>query len=315
MSQPRRPGIAPPKVVGVNVSKDPVVSKYTQGIVERAREAGKSGRVPIPRLDVAAQEYRPGKDPPMTMSQMAQAQENIRTMDAQDESKTSLKPETIAGLRALNEQMAKQHQQPASPESSQQDEQSKQPEEKKSVTRLNEDEKRAAAETADLDFDLMLSRLRSDVINNDKEREAVEARLTPMDLTDGLLTGEFKQLVPIQPKKLEVMFRSISPLENEEIRRKLLEEVIGDERIAQIQGEKLGLWQTICAVKMINGQEMPSHLRSVKGAHEFEWSVFEQKVRLFMSYPGPLIHALSTHAYWFDLRVRKLFSSTALKNG
>lgn len=292
------------------------MSRYTQGIVERAREAGRAGKVPIPNLGVAAASYRPGKDPPMSLSQMAEAQENIKNM-TDNETKATLSQQTLAGLRALNEQMAATNQMPPPPESATQPEAPAAPSapEKKSITKLSEDERRAAAETSDLDLDLMLARLRSDIINNDKEREAVESRLTPMDLTDGLLTGEFKQVVPIVPKKLEVLFRSLSPLENEEMRRKLLEEVIADERIANLQGEKLGLWQTVAAVKMINGQEMPSHLRTVKGANEFMWEVFDQKVRLFMSYPGPLIQSLSTNAYWFDLRVRKLFTTATLKNG
>lgn len=309
----KRPGIQPPKAVGVNVSKDPVVSRYTAGIVERAKAAGKKDRVPIPDLGAAAAQYRPGKDAPMTLSQIAEAQENIKHMSA-DEQKTTLSPATVAGLRALNEQVAAQ-QGPPTPPQAPQPPQVEQAPEKKSVTKLTEDEKRAALETSDLDYDLMFARLRNDVINNDKEREEVEKRLKPMDLIQGITTGEFTQHVPIVPGALEVVYRSISPLENEEIRRKLLEEIIEDERIAALQGEKLAMWQTVAAVKLLNGQEMPSHISTAGGVATFLWPVFERKTKLFMSYPGPLIHSLSTNAYWFDLRVRKLFSSTALKNG
>lgn len=321
-----RAGIAPPKFVGMpSTGQDPVVSKYTQGIVERARAAGGAHKVPIPDLAAAAAEYRPEKDGPMTLGQIAEAQENIRTMDNdQAAPKKTLSPETVAGLRALHDQVAAQQvpappptpppapeapvvasSAPAKPEPA-----------KKSVTKLSEDEKRDVAETSDLDFDLMMARLRSDVINNQEERKAVEARLKPMDLSDGLLTGEFKQHVPIYPGKLEVVFRTITPLENEELRRKVLEHVLEDERFANVMGEKYGFMQTVAAVHSLNGQELPKHLTAGdKGGRKFLWDVFEKKVSVFMAYPGPLIHALGTHAYWFDLRVRALFTSAALKNG
>lgn len=319
MSDPRRPrgpGIAPPKAIGVNVSGDSTVRKYTAGIAARAKAAGNAARgdVQVPDLAAATSQYRPGKDAPMTLSQIAQAQENIKTMDPEQQ-KPGLKPETVAGLRALHEATAAQ-QQPA-PTTPPTEKSEEKPPEKKSVTKLSEDEKRAAAETADLDFDVMLARMRNDIINNEEERKAVEARLKPMDLTDGLLTGEFKQHVPISPGKLEVGFRTISPLENGEMRKHILQVIIEDERFSNMAGEELAFMQMVASVHMLNGQEMPSHLK--KGdkltIRIFDWDAFNQKLALFRTYPTPLIHALSTHAHWFDLRVRKLFSSADLKNG
>lgn len=307
--------IAPPKFVGVSdPGDDPVVNRYRQGIVERAKAAAADNRVAIPNLAAASAEYRPEKDGPMTLGQIAQAQENIRTMSEPNTPKATLKPETIAGLRALSEQVAAQ-QQLAAPEPVKEPEKAEPP--KKSVTRLTEEEKQELAETSDLDFDLMMSRLRSDVINNVEERKAVEARLKPMDLTDGLLTGEWKQHVPIHPGKLEVVFRTITPLENEEIRRALLKEAMEDERTARFAGERYGFMQTVAAVHSINGSELPKHLTAPdKGTgRRFMWDIFQKKVDIFMAYPGPLIQALGTHAHWFDLRVRALFTSSALKNG
>lgn len=317
--QPPAPGIPPPKFVGVpNTGRDPVVSRYTQGIAERARAAGSQQKVPIPNLGAAAAEFRPEKDGPMTLVQIARAQENIRTMTTEPEKK-SLSPDTVAGLRALHEQVAAQ-QRPPTPVAPADEQEPPPPPKaepgKKSVTKFSEDEKRELAETSDLDFDLMMKRLRSDVINNTEERKAVEARLKPMDLADGLLTGEFRQHVPIFPGKLEVMFRTITPLENEELRRHILEQVLTDERFANLMGEKYGFMQTVAAVHSLNGQELPKHLLpGDKGGRKFMWDTFQKKVDIFMAYPGPLIHALGTHAHWFDLRVRALFTSTALKNG
>lgn len=292
------------------------MSKYTAGIAERARAASEKDRVKIPDFSAAASQYRPEKDGPMTLTAIAQAQENISNMSITDE-KPSLKPETIQGLRALSEQVAAQQGPPMAPPAAAAPAAEAPKEEKKSFSKLSEDEKRQAAETADIDFDLMMQRLRNDVVNNDEERKAIEEKLHPMDLADGLANGEFRQFVPISKGKLEVVFRSVSPMENEEIRRKILEEVISDERFSSMASERYGFWQMVASVHSINGQEMPRHSEPApKGAGRvFLWNTFTNKVNLFMSYPGPLIHALSTHAYWFDLRVRKLFTNVALKNG
>ncbi len=292
-----------------------MVRRYTAGITERAKEAARANKVPIPDLGAAAAQYRPDKDGPMTLTQIAQAQENIRTMDESE--KKSLSPNTVAGLRALHEATASQQLPQAAPAPAAAPEKKKEEPEKRSFTRLSEDEKREAAETADLDFDVMMARLRNDIINNEDERKAIEERLKPMDLTDGLLTGEFKQHVPIAPNKLEVVFRTISPLENGEMRKHILQQIIEDERFANMSGEELSFMQMVASVHMLNGQEMPSHLRAgdKKTVRIFDWDVFNSKLALFRTYPTPLIHALSTHAYWFDLRVRKLFSTATLKNG
>lgn len=322
MTQRRGPGIAPPKHIGVKPGADPVVSKYTQGIVQRAQAArDKEDRVPIPDLAAATAQYRPDRDGPMTLSGIAAAQENIRAMnDPTDPNKAQLKPETVQGLRALHDAVAAQQgppQPPAPPAIGTTEEKPAAEAPKKSFSKASEEERRAAAETSDIDFDLMMKRLRNDVVNNEDERKAIEAKLKPMDLADGLMTGEFRQYVPISEGKLEVVYRSISPMENEEIRRKILDEVIADERIANLASEKLGFWQMVASIHSLNGQEMPAHTKKAdKGAgRQFIWDTFMNKVNLYMSYPTPLIHALSTHAYWFDLRVRKLFTSAALKNG
>lgn len=319
MTQRRGPGIQPPKAIGVKPGADPVVAKYTAGIVERAKASREKDRVSIPDLSAAMSQYRPGRDAPMTMAGIAQAQENIRAMsepNAPDPNRPQLRTETVAGLKALHEAAAAAQQPPTPPQETKPATAEK-PEEKKSFTRLSDEERRAAAETTDLDFDMMMARMRNDVINNEEERKAIEATLTPMDLADGLMTGEFRQFVPIQKGKLEVMYRSLSPMENEEMRRKILEEVLADERMSNQAGEKLAMFQMVASIHSLNGQEMPKHTKALaKGpGREFIWSVFLDKVTLFMNYPGPLIHALTTHAHWFDLRVRRLFSSTALKNG
>lgn len=290
----------------------------------RAREHGAEQRVSIPDLGVAAAQYRPEKDGPMTLGQIAESQENIKSMSnptSGEVPKPTLSAKTLEGLRAVHDATAAQQQaaeariegttapmpMDGTPGIS--------PPEKK-IKAMSEEEKAKLAETSDLDFDLMMSRVRSDVINNIEERKAVEARLKPMDLVDGLLTGEFTQVVPIVPGKLEVVFRTITPFENEQIKRRVLEKIMEEEKYSQLHTDRYGFMQVVATVKMLNGREQPTHLKTVQGnEREFLWETFNKKFSLFQNFPAPLVHALSVHSTWFDLRVRELFTSTALKNG
>lgn len=304
---------------------DPKVSEYTAGLAARAKAAGAEQRVAIPDLGVAAASYRPEKDGPMTLGQIAESQENIKSMSNPTSGpppKAVLKPETLQGLHALHNAVAAE--QSAAQARIDGQTPQKEPEANEQAIAppappkkgMSEEEKAKLAEMSDLDFDLMMSRVRSDVINNAEERKAIESRLKPMDLTDGLLTGEFTQPVEIVPGKLVVTFRTITPFENEQIKRRVLERIMEEEKYSAIHTENYGFMQVVAAVKQLNGREQPAHLKTVgNNSREFMWDVFDKKFELFKNYPGPLIHSLSVHANWFDLRVRALFTNAALKNG
>lgn len=305
---------------------DPKVMEYTRGLVDRAHKAGNEQRVAIPDLGVAAASYRPEKDGPMTLGQIAESQENIKSMSnpmSGPPPKAVLKPETMKGLAELHNAVAAEQraaeariegQTPAATPKEESDQSISPPPAPRKG--MSDEEKARLSEMSDLDFDLMMSRVRSDVMNNAEERKATEARLKPMDLTDGLLTGEFSQSVEIVPGKLVVMFRTITPFENEQIKRRVLEKIMEDEKYSAIHTENYGFMQVVAAVKQLNGREQPAHLKSVgSNSREFMWDVFDKKFELFRNYPGPLIQSLSVHANWFDLRVRALFTNAALKNG
>jgi len=291
--------------------KDPIVAQYTDRVADRAKAAGNQQRAPMPNLGAAARDYRPEKDGPMTLGQISQAQGNIIKM-TEEQKKPALSPATLAGLNAVH-QATVAAQQPPMPEAPVAPPVAEKPAEQ--PRKVTETERQRLSEMPDIDFDLAMSRLKSDIINNEKEREAVKARVQPMDIADGIVTGEWKQRVPVVPDKLVVVFRTLSPMENEEIRKHCLLEALKDERFAEIQSERYGFMQVVASVHQVNGQEMPNHLKVVNGLKTFDWDVFNQKFNIFASYPAPFIAALSTHAAWFDMRVRELFATVNVKNG
>jgi hypothetical protein len=313
---PPGPPIPPRPATRSSRTVDPVVASYKDRVADRAKAHGDERRTPVPDIAAAARDYRPEKEGPMTLAMIGEAQGNIKKMNDGEEKKSILSPGTIAGLHAIHEATVAQQKQ-AQPTVSPTGPTEPAPAPAPEPSKVNKEREasRASTEISDLDFDLALSRMRSDTINNEKEREAVKSRVQPMDLADGLVTGEFKQSVPVVPGKLVIVYRSITPMENEEIRRHVLEEALKDERFAEIQAERYGFMQVVASVVSVNGQEMPKHLRSAGFSRTFDWDVFNKKVGLFSGYPAALIAAISTHSAWFDVRVRELFATANLKNG
>jgi hypothetical protein len=307
-----------PKFVGVPAGTDPVVSKYREGLAARAKKAGQAQRVPMPNLAQAQGQFDPKKDGAMTLSQIAQAQRNVEAAEGVESAESGLSAETARGLQALHQEAQQQH---AAQRGDSVAEETPEMEEEGEDDLEETPEKRvkiseAMAESDDLELDYLMDRARQDLINNDKQQKIIEARVKPMDLSDGITTGEFKQLVPIKPKVLEVMYRTVSPMEMEHIRRIVLEMQIRDERMSNLSVDRFTLMQTVAALVHINGQALPNHIKK-PGTLEAEFleDVFLKKYSIVGGYPGPLIHSLSTHAYWFDMRVRKLFTMDVLKNG
>jgi len=303
-----------PKRVGVPNGPDDIVARYQQGLAKRAKAASEAqrGDFKMPNLANADKAYDPKKDRPMTLSEMGQAQQNMQQV-AQGEEKGSLSPETVKGLQALQqasqEEVKRQNQAPSQPTVEEEKGSPEKEEFKASPDQVAE----SLDSMDDLDLDIMMQRVRNDIINNETERKAIEARVDEIDLEEGLATGEFTQDVPIRPGKLVVKFRTVSPMENDHLRRILFNWNAEDARAQALSGERYGLMQTVASVVKINGTQLPRHVD--QQSEEFDEKVFLQKYTLFSKYPTPLIHALGTHAFWFDSRVRKLFTTENLKNG
>lgn len=303
------------KAVGVQPGNDDVVNRYRAGVQSRAAENRKPGV--MPDLAAAHKEYDPEKDGPMTMDQVRASQQGRKDV-AQKEEGGALSPETVEGLQALKQQVA-MDQQNQEPEQTQQEPQPEldtgEAEERDEGGPSDSRVREVLNQMDDNELDLMMNRIRQDVIQNEVERKAVKERVVPMSIEDGLVDMNYTQSVPIIPDKLTVVYRSISSMEQFEIRKILHKEVLEDPAVRGFGAEKLGLMQVVASVVQINGNRLPDHLKQNGGRQEFDSEVFAQKLNRFLMYPEPLIHSLGTHAHWFDQRVRELFAAESLKNG
>lgn len=313
-----------PKFIGFNPPK--AASSYAESVKARAAANAAASRQnnALPNLANIDRVYDPNKDGPMTVAQLGKAQEQI--VKASDD-RAKLKPETAEQLRQIQEATRRQYEasmaakekvmqdpKPAAPTPPQ-------PEPAVAETRraaaapINEESRRGILD--DADFDQLMSQVRSDVINNAREREAVKSRVKEMDLGDGILTGIFMQDVPIKPGVLTVRFRTVSTYEIQEMRLLLLDMITRNELKGSIASDIFALMMACAAVVSINGSVLePSFMRgSDPFAQEFDGALFEKRLNKFARYPTPLIHSLATHASWFDLRVREMFTTEAVKNG
>ena len=320
---PRRP---PPQVIKVaqrEPKNDPALADYRKGIAARA--AAQRGALPkMPDLKAADAAYKPGKDPPMSIGAIGEANARVEAATSRQPGQApGLKPETLAGLQALHKAMNPEGapappQQPKVEEKRMSNEPTPAPKVETPKTTAEEREKEMRSRLDDLDdleFDRVMRSVQHDAINNEVARKAIRERVAPFDLVSVLAEGEFRQEVPIIPGQLTVYYRSISAIENQAMRLMLAKQIDLDKRKENIAPEIFGLMQTVATVYRINGTELPPHMKGTGHNKEFDEDAFNLKLNMFIRYPTVLLHALGTHGYWFEQRTREAFSHEALKTG
>lgn len=205
----------------------------------------------------------------------------------------AIRPETVQQLEGFNKAVEAQAQKKAEealPERAVQDE-------------LNE--------TRDL-FEALMESPETEatrIMSSKKRRLDIESRCVPMKFEDLLTKNEVRQVVPIIPGKFEATFRSITPEENLFIKMLMAREKVSTDSYV---AEKFSLYQLAFAVVAINGADLPSHLDQYGEPKE---DLVATKVRNIQKKSGYIIADLHQNYIWFDLRVRKLFSTDELKNG
>jgi len=163
-----------------------------------------------------------------------------------------------------------------------------------------------------LDFSTLSNMMRKDLLNNDDQRKIIEARCTPMDVSDILVHGYVVQRVPVLPGKFEPSFQSLQANEDLAIKRLIMKESKGIEVSDQYLLDKFSLMTCVLSLYAINGDLIPDH-RDAKG--EFDDTKFWEKFNFLARYPLNMIGSLGVNSFWFDMRVRKLFVAENLGNG
>ena len=181
---------------------------------------------------------------------------------------------------------------------------------------LSDEAKKSAVQEAvqnmdDFDYNALREHLTKDLFNNDEEREIVESRLKPLDLSELIINGRCRQKIPVRPGVYEPELQSLTGEEELALKRLLIEEKqnIGADRYLL---DKYQLMVVACALFSINNTALPSAFDS---HGRFNDELFWTKFNMVLRMPFHLIASVGVHYFWFDIRVRRLFTAERLKNG
>lgn len=145
------------------------------------------------------------------------------------------------------------------------------------------------------------------------EKEALESRLQPINVLDGIANNVFSQLVPIIPGKLEVRFQTLPVDHSHALWVLLSKRVDHDKHIQTIDQEMISLMQLTCMLVNLNSTVLPPYTIKKDGWDIFDEAAFDAKYRIVSGYPQPLVHILGRHAEWFVDRVQDAFKFESLK--
>ena len=164
----------------------------------------------------------------------------------------------------------------------------------------------------DFDYNTFREMMMKDIINNDEQREVIEKRCKPLDITDLIMSGFVTQRVPIIPGKFEPEFRSMSGDEDLAIKRLVMAESKGVEVSERYLLDKFSMMSVTVGLFAVNGNPTPSH-QDAKG--NFDEEAFWKKFAIVTKYPFHMLASLGVNYFWFDIRVRKLFVAEKMGNG
>ena len=227
-----------------------------------------------------------------------------------------LRPETVEGLKALEQLQTQRAQVEAgSPDRAVEEEARRGPAGGAGITEkpLSETDKKQLLDDMD-EFDL--SRLKSalfkDLLNNDEQKKIIEDRLPPLDLTSLIMDGRVTQVVPIQPGQFEPEFQSYSVGEDLIIKRLIGEEAETLKPSDRYLLDKFTLMGLTISVKAVNKRQLPGY---TDASGLFDDAAFWKKYDIISRWNFHMIASLTVNWFWFDMRVRKLFKAEALGNG
>lgn len=155
-----------------------------------------------------------------------------------------------------------------------------------------------------------------DILNSEEQRKIIEERLeqngSKLSLSSLVTTGRVTQVVPIIPGQFEPEFQSIKGSEELALKRLIISEAGSLDFDNKYYYDKYSMMAIALALSKINRTVMPTHLDD---HNRFSEKLFLEKLDYVLDFPFHMLASLGVHAFWFDVRVRKLFHMERIKNG
>lgn len=151
-----------------------------------------------------------------------------------------------------------------------------------------------------------------EILHSEKERETIEKRLEPLDIGQLIKTGKIIQRIPIIPGKYEITLQSHEGQVELALKRIVMMESrsvdVGDQYLL----DKHSFMSVAAGLVRINDKPFPDILDQ-NGV--FSDELFFKKFNEVMKLPIHMLASIGVNLMWFEMRVRKLYSATAVGNG
>jgi hypothetical protein len=164
----------------------------------------------------------------------------------------------------------------------------------------------------DYDYEALQREMIRDILKNPKQREHVEARCKPLDISDLIMHNNVRQRVPIIPSRFEPTFESMRGDVELAMKRLIVQEGKAVTVTESYLLDKYAVMTTAAGLVQINEIPVPS-MYDEKG--EFNEDLFWKKFNWVIKRPIHMLASLGIHYAWFEQRVRKLFKVDEGKDG
>ena len=151
---------------------------------------------------------------------------------------------------------------------------------------------------------------KEELSEEDKLRNAIESRLTSIDIGEYLMSGEIRQEVPIIPEKLVVTFKTVSDQEESFVDNNISTEpkTISNRQFLR----KMNELALVIHIYSVNGTKWPV---LINGDGTINEQSVESRLRHIKKLSSPIFNLMTQNLAWFTDRVTKALTSSALGNG
>lgn len=150
------------------------------------------------------------------------------------------------------------------------------------------------------------------ILHSEDERDAIEKRLKPLDLAELLSQGVIRQRVPVIPGKYEVTLQSYDGQVELALKRLVMMEARSVDVGEQYLLDKHSFMSLAVGLHKVNEKTYPD-ITDKEGV--FSDELFLKKFNMVMKLPIHMLASIGVNLMWFEMRVRKLYSASAVGNG
>ena len=178
--------------------------------------------------------------------------------------------------------------------------------------KMSQEEAQRRIELMDsFDYDALRDAINEDILRNPGQQKIIEGRLKDLDLDDLIVKNRVTQRVPIIPKKFEVTYRSMTGDDDLALKRLLMMESKSVEVTERFLLDKYAFMALSCGIIAVNSNALPDHLGS---DGKFNEDMFWKKFEWVMKRPLHMLSSIGVNHTWFEMRVRKLFVAEKVGN-